>query len=214
MIDRYTVIQELERCARGQCDICQKCHVTGFPDGTLSYRCAWHDELVQNAIDLLKTHDISLEELANNYGLTIDGVQFALEQYQTVICEITKSRMSKLSYFARDILQVADEVMCDGCELKEAQEPRVMTLEEIDALEDSALVYIECAYFFDGQRKTVIKPAIYQADNSSPEEDGYYCIVSAWAQSGFYNVDSYGIDWRCWTSRPTDAQREVTPWND
>ena len=23
----------------------------------------------------------------------------------------------------------------------------------------------------------------------------------------------YLKDWRCWTSRPTDAQREATPWN-
>ncbi len=111
-----------------------------------------------------------------------------------------------------------DKVVCTAVLTREtwcplqSQEPRVMTLEEIDALEDGGLVYIECAYSIDGQRKTVIKPAIYQADNSSPEEDGYYCIVSTWAQSGFYSVDSYGIDWRCWTSQPTPEQREAASW--
>lgn len=24
--------------------------------------------------------------------------------------------------------------------------------------------------------------------------------------------DLYGVTWRCWTSRPTDEQREATPW--
>jgi len=28
-----------------------------------------------------------------------------------------------------------------------------------------------------------------------------------------YDPDDYGKSWRCWTSRPTDAQREATPWN-
>ncbi len=27
------------------------------------------------------------------------------------------------------------------------------------------------------------------------------------------NIDLYGIKWRCWTSRPTDGQREAEPWN-
>jgi hypothetical protein len=26
-------------------------------------------------------------------------------------------------------------------------------------------------------------------------------------------IEDYLTRWRCWTSRPTDAQREATPWN-
>lgn len=26
------------------------------------------------------------------------------------------------------------------------------------------------------------------------------------------DLDVYGLGWRCWTSRPIDEQREVTPW--
>ena len=62
---------------------------------------------------------LNLEELAEYYGLTPDGVQFALEQYQKVICDITHSRMSKLSYFADDILRVANDVQCDYCEMRD-----------------------------------------------------------------------------------------------
>lgn len=27
-----------------------------------------------------------------------------------------------------------------------------------------------------------------------------------------FHVTEYGRKWRCWTSRPTDAQREAEPW--
>ena len=29
-----------------------------------------------------------------------------------------------------------------------------------------------------------------------------------------YDADNYGKRWRCWTSHPTDEQREITPWTD
>jgi hypothetical protein len=82
------------------------------------YECA-----IQANTKLANAKKTTLEELAEYYGLTPDGVQFALEQYQRVICEITHNRMSKLSYFASDILSVANDVQCDECELKEPQEP-------------------------------------------------------------------------------------------
>ena len=82
------------------------------------YECA-----IRANTKLANAKKTALEELAENHGLTPDGVGFALDQYQTVICEITHSRMSKLSYFASDILSVANDIQCDGCELKEPQEP-------------------------------------------------------------------------------------------
>ena len=87
-----------------------------------------------------------------------------------------------------------------------------MTLDELSTNGDDDVIYIETALFIDGKRATEIKPAIFQPDNCSPEEDGYYCIVSSWGNSGFYHEENYGFDWRCWTSRPTDAQREAAPW--
>jgi len=32
------------------------------------------------------------------------------------------------------------------------------------------------------------------------------------SKEGGYFLRNYGVTWRCWTSRPTDEQREVTPW--
>lgn len=67
---------------------------------------------------------MTLKKIADRYGLTKEGVDFALSQYQIIISEITHGRMSKLSYYARDVLQVAQERWCDTCELKEEMEAR------------------------------------------------------------------------------------------
>ena len=61
---------------------------------------------------------MTLEEVAERWGLTPDGVEFALQQYQTIICEITHGMLSKLSYDAKTVLQVAQERWCDTCDLK------------------------------------------------------------------------------------------------
>ena len=80
-----------------------------------------------------------------------------------------------------------------------AQEPRVMTATEAYTAD---YVYIE----FDG----VITPAI----RTTNERDGHRESYFATQQLGgdWMRWDDYGITWRCWTSRPTDAQREATEW--
>ena len=61
---------------------------------------------------------MTLEEVADNHGLTPEGVDYALRQYQIVISEITHGFLSKLSYDAHDVLQCAQERWCDTCELR------------------------------------------------------------------------------------------------
>ena len=39
----------------------------------------------------------------------------------------------------------------------------------------------------------------------------YFDVVGSSRENG-YMLKNYGVKWRCWTSRPTDAQREATPW--
>ena len=57
--------------------------------------------------------------VAENHGLTIEGLDYALRQYQIVICEITHGMMSKLTYDAKDIIRIAQDRWCDTCDLKE-----------------------------------------------------------------------------------------------
>lgn len=65
---------------------------------------------------------LTLKKIADKYGLTKDGVDFALSQYQVVICEITHGRMSKLCYYSTDILSVAEDCRCEGCDYLEREE--------------------------------------------------------------------------------------------
>ena len=74
------------------------------------------------AINALMAQETTIEKVAEDYGLTVDGVSFALDQYGKVINNITGGRMSKLCYYAADILSVANDVQCEGCELKEHSE--------------------------------------------------------------------------------------------
>ena len=80
------------------------------------------------------------------------------------------------------------------------REPRVMT--PIEAY-TADFVYIE----FDGG----ITPAL----RTNHEREGYRESYFATQQLGgdMMRWDDYGKTWRCWTSRPTDEQRETTPWN-
>lgn len=66
---------------------------------------------------------MKLKEIAENHGLTPEGVDYALTQYQIVMYEITNGMLSKLSYDAKDIIRTAQERWCDTCDLKE-QEPQ------------------------------------------------------------------------------------------
>ena len=65
---------------------------------------------------------LTLKKIADKYGLTKDGVDFALSQYQNVISEITHGRMSKLCYYSADILSVAEDCRCEGCDYLEREE--------------------------------------------------------------------------------------------
>ena len=84
--------------------------------------------------------------------------------------------------------------------LKE-QEPRVMALEEVKML-DSDYYYLESMRSPGKELREIV---------------GAYnltCVTwpsITWARQTMGD-SGYGKTWRCWTSRPTDAQREGTPW--
>ena len=86
------------------------------------------------------------------------------------------------------------------CPMKE-QEPRVLTLEEVKN-DCPDYVYIET---FTGWFECVIQDA---------GESDKYCGVFVYGidEDFWENWTTYGKEWRCWTARPTDEQREVTQW--
>lgn len=161
-----------------------------------------------DALALLKAKGTTIEKIAADYGLTVDGVAFALDQYQTVICEITHSRMSKLSYYARDILSVADDVKCQDCELQEVQEPCIIPRDEIQSNTGAPVwfesrngrVYTGWALAYDIQRGLGI----------TGERLG---VTQPSGHVMWIKLDDYGRTWRCWTSRPDEKMRAETPWS-
>lgn len=89
-------------------------------------------------------------------------------------------------------------------EAVKAQEPMVMTLEEVRALDNDTPIYIqhksgECGW------------DIYRGI-----EDDITCDIvtgSLWAEGEYWYQKEYGKSFVCWTFRPTDEQREKEPWN-
>lgn len=149
---------------------------------------------------------MTLEQIAENHGLTPDGVDYALNQYQIVISEITHGLLSKLTYDAHDVLQIAQERWCDTCELKEAQEPRVMALSDVCSLKESTPVWLE-----DIDKKDVIC-ALFIKDFGDTKCVGFSVPYKWYFKRITADYIDYGIRWRCWTSRPNEKVRAETPW--
>lgn len=94
----------------------------------------------------------------------------------------------------------------DMLELLKAQEPRVMTPEELEALLDdkkyNAPVCLEEKYpvtTWDGGTLCIWTSARLVTE--------YYDV------NVFYNRETYGKTWRAWTDWPSSAQREAVKWD-
>ena len=101
----------------------------------------------------------------------------------------------------------AGTLMRDAFALLKAQEPRVMTLEDIRVIyhrrENHVWPFDTPPYLWvETNGRTV--PYWMSWNNVIACQEGRFPR---------YDPDDYGKSWRCWTSCPTDAQREAEPWN-
>ena len=89
----------------------------------------------------------------------------------------------------------------DALELLQTQEPRVMTLDEVQ-------VSIDPVWLEGGMAGGTWAMMPFTREYSIEfVADGVCTVYPAFA------IGEYGKTWRCWTSRPTDEQREAIPWN-
>jgi len=97
----------------------------------------------------------------------------------------------------------------DALALLKAQEPRVLTLEDLWALKFNETVILE------QKIPSLLIPAIVR-DNIKHDDALEVLQVVTASTNGTANADYeyYGQTWRCWTGRPTEEQREVTPWQN
>ena len=90
----------------------------------------------------------------------------------------------------------------DALALLKAQEPRVLTLEEVNNL-PYGHVLIET----DKNEPLRWLDALMFCKNTNFSFD----FITLEGRARLLGVE-YNREWRCWTSRPTDEQREATPW--
>lgn len=102
-----------------------------------------------------------------------------------------------------DLLVCTGDVIADALELLKAQEPRVMTLEEVEAL-PYGYVLIET----DKKDSLHWVDALLFCKNTNFSFD----FITLEGRARLLGAD-YNMEWRCWTSRPTDEQREEVKWN-
>ena len=137
----------------------------------------------------------------------VEGLK-ELQSHSRAMAGISSSKQGRESHIE------SARTIGEAIALLKAQEPRVMTLEEVKALPDESDVWLE--EFCSIVVATTIshQPTIYKVlKRFNPDATYFYGIEHADYNSGEYMDADYGTEWRCWTSRPTDEQREATPWN-
>jgi hypothetical protein len=97
---------------------------------------------------------------------------------------------------------VPQQLVLDALALLKAQEPRVMTLEE-------ALGSEECWLERKDGNVTVADIALNGQDSGGYDVDSNELSTM---RCYIFHSGYYGKYWRCWTSRPTDEQREAVLW--
>ena len=102
-----------------------------------------------------------------------------------------------------------DQLLLDALSLLKAQEPRVITLAELWHMEHKP-VYLERK----NSRLYTTEPSIVlktERSYISSLGESYILMRENKIHYKYWACD-YNKTWRCWTSRPTDEQREATPW--
>lgn len=88
----------------------------------------------------------------------------------------------------------------------DAQTPRVLTLEEVEDALDT-VVWVDRPQI----RNSSLEFALLAIYSRKREKTALYFIDG---EKTTWRYSDYGRTWRCWSSRPTDEQRESVKWDD
>ena len=103
----------------------------------------------------------------------------------------------------------------DTISLLKALKPRVLTLEEVETAElCMEPVFVE---MLDENGKPQETPDLFSwrfVRHITPLTDGKIYVLNNIDFSSALYEETYSTTWRCWTSRPTDEQREAVKWNE
>ena len=104
-------------------------------------------------------------------------------------------------YFELEPHECERQLYRDTVKLLKAQEPRVMTLEDVKAF-DWDYCYLEEERLPGKEYRAVCGDYALTCIT-------WPCVTSMRIQ---YGDESYGRKWRCWSAKPTDEQRKAEKW--
>ncbi len=104
--------------------------------------------------------------------------------------------------------QVCEQLADDVLALLKAEEPRVMALEEVIAQEHGTVLWVEESQNYVWN----MFPLVVDLISKHPDTGTFYLFFIAYHDLKKFEGEEYGLTWRCWTSRPTDAQRKAVKW--
>lgn len=116
-------------------------------------------------------------------------------------------------YWAIEKLDCSQELAADALSLLKAQQPRVLTIEEVAgriALEQIKPIYLEYGPMsrYEGKIIEIIPHNVYFTEMCTFE-----WIDENNLTDGVF-IDEMNTVWRCWNVRPTDEQRKAAKWDD
>lgn len=103
-----------------------------------------------------------------------------------------------------------DHLLLDALALLKAQEPRVMTLEELETLQEDDVIWVEIKPVGD---LTCISTEIIRFVKKV-QGPSTWLELHTTDSAGFYMTrKTTEPNWRCWTFRPDEKRMAETPWN-
>ena len=130
------------------------------------------------------------------------------------ICYTSGHNCTECPLFSKD--DCNDELMYNVLALLKEQEPRVMTVKELEETEE--LVFIELKTNGDDDKVLTCFGLLSEWDNLA-----FHFIIDKWLLDGkpFFRIygcelkrKEYNIQWRPWNKRPTIKQMEATSWEN
>lgn len=101
-----------------------------------------------------------------------------------------------------------DSMLRDAIALLKAQEPRVMTVADIvDNYVTPEVIWVEAR---NNKGDIRLVAGLWNGEYYNMADDS---VMYDLGEEIANNPEGYNTRWRCWTSCPTDEQREATPWN-
>jgi hypothetical protein len=128
--------------------------------------------------------------------------------YGETVCEYYSLSPRCWTTLAHDALALIRKQQGRIMELEAAQTARVMTLEELEDALDT-VVWVEEPEFENFADH-------YALIMAYSHKVGFVRVSFGFAEMPVdceYEYEDYGKKWRCWTSRPTDEQREAVKWD-